>query len=73
MVDVFVRIREFEQDFQTWDVARGSGLRHEWSAVEFVYPDFPELGPRTDVMIAAAVTASASFIETRGVLVIEEN
>ena len=72
VVDVFVRVREFEQDFQTWDVARVSGLRHEWNTAEFVYPDFPELGSRTDVMIAAAVTASASFIETRGILVIEE-
>ena len=72
IVDVFVRIREFEQDFQTWDIRRSSGLRHEWNSAEFVYPDFPELTARTDVMVAAAVTASASFIETRGVLVIEE-
>lgn len=73
IVDLLVRIREENGIFQTFDMARASSQKNDFPPISLVYPNFPQLNARTDILIAAGVTSSASFIELRGMLIVEEN
>lgn len=71
-VDIFVRTRKHNGAFHVLDSKRISGSVMDLPPVSFVWPQFEDTYPRQDFEIAAAVTSTASLIELRGTMIVEE-
>lgn len=70
--EAFIRVREPGGAFQTVDSRQVEGRAYDIRDIQFVYPEYPAIPSRSDVMVAIAVTSTASFLNATGSILIDE-